>query len=288
MPVIFVTKPYHLKVSLKKMSPYFVPVGNALPKAHRCSHKSGFTLIELLVVIAIIAILAAILFPVFAKAREKARQTSCLSNEKQIGLAIMQYSQDYDETLPPRAIEPPSGVGWVSWKQLLFTYTKSKAVFVCLSNPRQKDVDYNNDGFTVSYSVNTPFRDRPGNTNQPFVQSPESVAIASLQAPSQIIGIVETTTRYTDFIVGSPSLWAQQTKSGTASEGNLFAGHMGMTNVIFMDGHAKAMKPLATLDTASGGSGTVCMWTNDNKPLAAGANDNSGYTVLKFAQDLYK
>ncbi|MEN6304741.1 MAG: prepilin-type N-terminal cleavage/methylation domain-containing protein, partial [Armatimonadia bacterium] len=62
--------------------------------------RRGFTLIELLVVIAIIAILAAILFPVFAKAREKARQSSCLSNMKQMGLACLQYAQDYDEVLP--------------------------------------------------------------------------------------------------------------------------------------------------------------------------------------------
>jgi prepilin-type N-terminal cleavage/methylation domain-containing protein len=62
--------------------------------------RKGFTLIELLVVIAIIAILAAILFPVFAKAREKARQTSCLSNEKEIALAILMYTQDYDEKFP--------------------------------------------------------------------------------------------------------------------------------------------------------------------------------------------
>ncbi len=67
---------------------------------HSLRPRKGFTLIELLVVIAIIAILAAILFPVFAQAREKARQTQCLSNEKQIGTSLMMYAQDYDEVLP--------------------------------------------------------------------------------------------------------------------------------------------------------------------------------------------
>lgn len=76
---------------------------------NRSQAQRGFTLIELLVVIAIIAILAAILFPVFAQAREKARQTSCLSNLKQMGLATLMYVQDYDETYPPNSVSAPSG-----------------------------------------------------------------------------------------------------------------------------------------------------------------------------------
>ena len=70
------------------------------PVARRRTPNTGFTLIELLVVIAIIAILAAILFPVFAQAREKARQTACLSNNRQIGLGLNMYVQDYDESFP--------------------------------------------------------------------------------------------------------------------------------------------------------------------------------------------
>ena len=72
--------------------------------------RRGFTLIELLVVIAIIAVLAAILFPVFAKARAKARQASCLSNEKQVVLALLMYADDYDETLPKGWSQPSPGV----------------------------------------------------------------------------------------------------------------------------------------------------------------------------------
>ncbi|HAZ63987.1 MAG TPA: hypothetical protein DCZ72_10315 [Armatimonadetes bacterium] len=92
--------------------------------------KRGFTLIELLVVIAIIAILAAILFPVFAKAREKARQASCQSNLKQIGLAVLQYAQDYDERWPG-AGAPAEGRGWVG---RIFPYMKSGEVIRCPSD----------------------------------------------------------------------------------------------------------------------------------------------------------
>ncbi len=91
----------------------------------------GFTLIELLVVIAIIAILAAILFPVFAKAREKARQTSCLNNCKQVGVAFLQYAQDYDGLMPQR----DTGVApnRYAWTDFLMPYIKNSQVFICPS-----------------------------------------------------------------------------------------------------------------------------------------------------------
>jgi prepilin-type N-terminal cleavage/methylation domain-containing protein len=92
--------------------------------------RRGFTLIELLVVIAIIAILAAILFPVFAKAREKARQASCLSNVKQIQLAILQYAQDYDETLPYASAW---GNPVQNWYIYLDPYMKNSQVLKCPS-----------------------------------------------------------------------------------------------------------------------------------------------------------
>src|SRR5579859_7650804 len=92
---------------------------------------SGFTLIELLVVIAIIAILAAILFPVFAQAREKARQTGCLSNEKQIGLGILQYVQDYDEKYPQSEDEH-----YVQWYDMVFPYIKNGDKYAGISYGR--------------------------------------------------------------------------------------------------------------------------------------------------------
>jgi prepilin-type N-terminal cleavage/methylation domain-containing protein/prepilin-type processing-associated H-X9-DG protein len=93
----------------------------------RSQNKKGFTLIELLVVIAIIAILAAILFPVFAQARAKARQTQCLSNMKQIGLGVMMYSQDYDEVFPLNAGNTVLGNAATrfTWRELIMPYIKN-------------------------------------------------------------------------------------------------------------------------------------------------------------------
>ena len=109
-------------------------------KRDHSSRKTGFTLIELLVVIAIIAILAAILFPVFARARENARRASCMSNLKQIGLGIMQYTQDYDEHMPAgfltnTGIPYPDGIArtYQSWRVAIFPYVKSVQVFNCPS-----------------------------------------------------------------------------------------------------------------------------------------------------------
>ena len=107
--------------------------------------RTGFTLIELLVVIAIIAILAAILFPVFARARENARRASCQSNLKQLGLGIMQYTQDYDEKMPrsansyatalPFPSDPAQSGATHLWWHMIFPYVKSTQVFICPSSP---------------------------------------------------------------------------------------------------------------------------------------------------------
>lgn len=123
--------------------------------------RNGFTLIELLVVIAIIAILAAILFPVFAQAREKARQTTCLSNEKQIALGVLQYIQDFDETFPSQP--PNTGATAWDWQQTWVTmvqpYIKSYDVYTCPDDlhtvPPITSGSYS--GPKISYACNSTF-----------------------------------------------------------------------------------------------------------------------------------
>ena len=123
--------------------------------------RRGFTLIELLVVIAIIAILAAILFPVFAKAREKARQTNCLSNVKQLMLGVMQYAQDYDERMPYLNLATggnytlPNGSSHASpmlWHTIIYPYIKNIQLYTCPSDTVVYTGGYTGGG---SYGINT-------------------------------------------------------------------------------------------------------------------------------------
>jgi len=119
--------------------------------------KKGFTLIELLVVIAIIAVLAAILFPVFSRARENARRASCMSNLKQIGLALMQYTQDYDESYPVSRMGYylSDGTTPVRWYHVLQPYAKSYQVWVCpTSGPVSHWTSGTLSGMQFSYGIN--------------------------------------------------------------------------------------------------------------------------------------
>jgi len=134
----------------------------------------GFTLIELLVVIAVIAIIAAILFPVFAKVREKARQTTCASNLRQLGLAFLQYGEDNDDFLVPGCYEGPQ-----AWGGRIYPYVKSTQVFAC---PDDTTVS-NGIGGAVSYGMNQDLV-----TGSHF--SP-SIGLAQLDAPSSTVLLFE-------------------------------------------------------------------------------------------------
>jgi prepilin-type N-terminal cleavage/methylation domain-containing protein len=160
--------------------------GKSMIKLHVRKRAKGFTLIELLVVIAIIAILAAILFPVFAKAREKARQITCGSNEKQIGLGMLQYVQDYDETFPVGQIGNQTGVGWAGE---IYPYVKSAKVFTCPDDPTA--ASYNQEGFKEndpadSYGFNRNL------ANNVWTGNPTN-KLAQLNAPSKTVMCFEVT-----------------------------------------------------------------------------------------------
>ncbi|MGQ9730912.1 MAG: type II secretion system protein [Candidatus Zipacnadales bacterium] len=197
--------------------------------------RRGFTLIELLVVIAIIAILAAILFPVFAKAREKARQTSCLSNLKQLALGTLMYSQDYDEWVVPNhtGAQVPAGVSWVEWWDIIEPYIKNWQIFVCPSQgPRIGFYTPNGTQYT-SYG-------KRGCSDSPLSGEYSSSfwwgMMAQFPAPSETIWIA-------DWGTGNGHRLCPHWHQGGTYVGYVHPQlHNDGTNYAFMDGHAKWLK----------------------------------------------
>lgn len=230
--------------------------------------QRGFTLIELLVVIAIIALLAAILFPVFARARENARKSSCQNNLKQIGIGIAQYVQDYDETFPlargSANIGDNEALIGATWHMVTFPYTKSLQIYNCpsASNPTvtmgcfggTECGSSSNAQFyrkvpwsyvaccvvnTGEYGGNPPIR---SNTTTP-------TNIADISKSAQVILVGETNNRGRR----DPEYWNNDPDMSVRN-------HLGQTNFLFADGHVKSMKPLQT--SQFDGAGLAIAGTN--------------------------
>jgi len=193
------------------------------------AHK-GFTLIELLVVIAIIAILAAILFPVFARARENARRSSCQSNLKQIALGMKQYTQDYDEQFPPRRYSDAAGGSLFGWAVLVQPYVKSEQIFQCpsetsvpgsMQSARATDYFYN-------YSLGAKY------AAPPVYETLGGVSEASIPFPANTILNGDTITSSADNFVFDFNY--------SAAIQNAMLRHLEGANYSFVDGHVKWLK----------------------------------------------
>lgn len=229
------------------------------------NRNKGFTLIELLVVIAIIAILAAILFPVFAKARERAKTSACLNNEKQIGLACMSYADDYDGVYPPNRI-PVVGGTW-TWKRAIQPYLKSFDVWKCPSVTTYMAVEPGGSGVKGDESNTLPaYRNDPsqwlpasyGYSGGFFFEDNGTRRIlhhlSDVKEPANTLFILNTRMSYPDL-----GPWMMSVKSdlkgsdlgqNTANSGwyyGPFVAHSGRIPIIMADGHVQALKLIQTV-----------------------------------------
>jgi prepilin-type N-terminal cleavage/methylation domain-containing protein/prepilin-type processing-associated H-X9-DG protein len=214
--------------------------------------RKGFTLIELLVVIAIIAILAAILFPVFAKAKEKAKSASCLSNMKQLSLAVLMYQSDYDDRLPHLRYYPaggynysfPSGTGTIScyfWVETVQPYVKNYELNLCPSRDVVGNRDdgnvYRADEFKHGYALNAYIEGRNG---------------SEINEPAGVILLLETSWSCPDL-----GLWSTCGVPQSHNEGS---------NWTFVDGHAKWLRLSSTLTPIPNGPNLWAWWDTQTVP----------------------
>jgi prepilin-type N-terminal cleavage/methylation domain-containing protein/prepilin-type processing-associated H-X9-DG protein len=231
----------------------------------------GFTLIELLVVIAIIAILAAILFPVFARARENARRASCQSQEKQMALGLIQYTQDYDERFPIYTTATPPGFycSNVCWSEQIQPYVKNWQLFRCPSRPKDYDgaTDVNGSVYQLTYGI----PNQSGAYNPPHnLYAPSSFHIARVVEPARTWMIVETKdSAWYDGPSGTRGygFYAPYLESQTKPESSAYFDsdrHLEGSNVAFVDGHVKWIKSgtgdqwIYRCPANPGGTGATC------------------------------
>ena len=224
--------------------------------------SKAFTLIELLVVIAIIAILAAILFPVFATAREKARQTACLSNAKQLGSTLVMYAQDYDERLPSIWTRSNGGgiFAYVDVFDVLKPYIKNTDIFHC-PDRNQKDCTKHSDLSSLSepcygYGYNWgPAQEFATNgyegglikDNQGVIQPDgtvvgvfQGVQLSTVLTPATTFAFGDSYDRPFYSIASTDILSEYSAKNGYAEKTNFGMPHHGLLNMAYADGHAKA------------------------------------------------